>query len=60
MYKELKMKERPKWDWEPERLIFKRTRENKIREKENKKISNRVKKKVQKQEALKNNIKAVG
>lgn len=46
MQKELKMRERPKWDWEAERLIFRRTRENKIREKENKKISNRAKKKV--------------
>lgn len=41
-----RIKKRPKWDWEPERLIFRRTRENKIREKENKKISNRAKKKV--------------
>ena len=41
-----KMEERPKWDWEDERLMFRRTRENKIREKENKKISNKAKKKV--------------
>ena len=46
MLKDLKMRERPKWDWEAERLMFRRTRENKIREKENKKISNKAKKKV--------------